>query len=60
MNFFPQRPAFHPMIYAYSDVTYPGCLKVGFTAVDEDKCVESCLKWKTKICFSGIILQFDV
>ena len=25
------------MIYAYSDITYPGCLKVGFTAVDVDK-----------------------
>ena len=37
MQFFPQRPASHPMIYAYSDVTYPGCLKVGFTAVDVDK-----------------------
>ena len=32
-----QRPASHPMIYAYSDVTYPGCLKVGFTAVDVDR-----------------------
>ena len=37
IQFFPQRPSFHPMIYAYSDVTYPGCLKVGFTAVDVDK-----------------------
>ncbi|MBR4234911.1 MAG: GIY-YIG nuclease family protein [Clostridia bacterium] len=37
MQFFPQRPASHPMIYAYSDVAYPGCLKVGFTAVDVDK-----------------------
>ena len=37
MQFFPQRPESHPMIYAYSDVTYPGCLKVGFTAVDVDK-----------------------
>lgn len=36
-QFFPQRPESHPMIYAYSDVTYPGCLKVGFTAVDVDK-----------------------
>ena len=37
MQFFPQRPASHPMIYAYSDIAYPGCLKVGFTAVDVDK-----------------------
>lgn len=37
IQFFPQRPESHPMIYAYSDVTYPGCLKVGFTAVDVDK-----------------------
>ena len=36
-QFFPQRPESHPMIYAYSDVAYPGCLKVGFTAVDVDK-----------------------
>jgi hypothetical protein len=26
-----------PMIYAYSDISYPGCLKVGYTAVDVDK-----------------------
>ena len=37
LQFFPQRPDTHPMIYAYSDVAYPGCLKVGFTAVDVDK-----------------------
>lgn len=37
VSFFPPRPASHPMIYAYSDVAYPGCLKVGFTAVDVDK-----------------------
>lgn len=37
LHFFPQRPDTHPMIYAYSDVAYPGCLKVGFTAVDVDK-----------------------
>ena len=27
----------HPMIYAYSDMSYPGLLKVGYTAVDVDK-----------------------
>ena len=37
LQFFPQRPETHPMIYAYSDIAYPGCLKVGFTAVDVDK-----------------------
>ena len=37
LQFFPQRPSTHPMIYAYSDIAYPGCLKVGFTAVDVDK-----------------------
>lgn len=26
-----------PTIYAYSDISYPGCLKVGYTAVDVDK-----------------------
>lgn len=36
-DFFPQRPTSHPMIYAYSDPQYQGCLKVGFTAVDVDK-----------------------
>ncbi len=37
MDFFPQRPADHPMIYAYSDSSYPGCLKVGYTARDIDR-----------------------
>lgn len=36
-EFFPQRPASHPMIYAYSDPAYPGCLKVGYTSVDVDR-----------------------
>lgn len=37
MEYFPQRPEVKPMIYAYSDLQYPGCLKVGYTAVDIDK-----------------------
>lgn len=37
MDFFPQRPDAHPMIYAYSDANYPGCLKVGYTARDIDQ-----------------------
>ena len=37
MEFFPQRPESHPMIYAYSDPAYPGCLKVGYTSVDVDR-----------------------
>lgn len=39
MTFFPQRPASHPMIYAYEDTNpqYKGLLKVGYTAVDVDK-----------------------
>lgn len=36
-EFFPQRPEARPMIYAYSDSAYPGCLKVGYTAVDVNK-----------------------
>lgn len=36
-EFFPPRPASHPMIYAYSVPQHPGCLKVGFTAVDVDR-----------------------
>lgn len=36
-DFFPQRPESHPMIYAYTDVSYPGCLKIGYTSVDVDK-----------------------
>ena len=30
-NFFPQRPDTKPIIYAYSDTRYPGCLKIGDT-----------------------------
>ena len=39
MTFFPQRPASHPMIYAYEDTNpqYKGLLKVGYTSVDVDK-----------------------
>ncbi|MBQ3762017.1 MAG: DEAD/DEAH box helicase family protein [Clostridia bacterium] len=32
IQFFPQRPSSHPIIYAYSDTRFPGCLKVGYTA----------------------------
>lgn len=37
--FFPQRPATHPMIYAYEDTNpqYRGLLKVGYTTVDVDR-----------------------
>lgn len=39
MDFFPQRPDSHPMIYAYEDTNpqYKGLLKVGYTAIDVDK-----------------------
>lgn len=35
-NFFPERPALKPMIYAYEDTNpqYRGLLKVGYTSVD--------------------------
>lgn len=33
-RFFKQRTNARPMIYAYEDASYPGCLKVGYTAVD--------------------------
>lgn len=35
-NFFPERPALKPMIYAYEDTNpqYKGLLKVGYTSVD--------------------------
>lgn len=36
-DFFPQRPSFKPMIYAYSDKLYKGMLKVGYTAKDVNK-----------------------
>lgn len=38
-DFFPQRPAARPMIYAYEDTNpqYKGLLKVGYTAVDVDR-----------------------
>jgi hypothetical protein len=32
-----QKTSSRPMIYAYSDSSYPGCLKVGYTSVDIDK-----------------------
>lgn len=36
INFFPERPALKPMIYAYEDTNpqYNGLLKVGYTSVD--------------------------
>ena len=39
MDFFPQRPAVHPMIYAYRDLNpdYGGLLKVGYTEKDVDR-----------------------
>lgn len=39
MNFFPQRPEVHPMIYAYRDLNpdYDGLLKVGYTEKDVDR-----------------------
>ena len=36
-EFFPEWTESRPMIYAYSDDQYPGCLKVGYTAVDVDQ-----------------------
>ncbi len=38
-DFFPPRPAAHPMIYAYEDTNpqYRGMLKVGYTSVDVDR-----------------------
>jgi len=35
-DFFPQKTDSRPMIYAYTDDQFPGCLKVGYTAVDVD------------------------
>lgn len=39
MDFFPQRPTVHPMIYAYRDTSpdYEGLLKVGYTEKDVDR-----------------------
>ena len=41
MDFFPQRPEVHPMIYAYRDLNpdYDGLLKVGYT---EKRCGQAC------------------
>lgn len=38
-DFFPQRPALTPMIYAYEDLNpeYKGLLKIGYTEVDVDR-----------------------
>lgn len=39
MDFFPQRPGSHPMIYAYEDNNplYKGLLKIGYTKSDVEK-----------------------
>lgn len=37
IDYFPQRAYVNPMIYAYSDPQYPGCLKVGYSGVDVDR-----------------------
>ena len=37
VDYFHQRAEVNPMIYAYSDVQYPGCLKVGYSGVDVDR-----------------------
>ena len=36
-DFFPEWTDSRPMIYAYTDDQYPGCLKVGYTAVNVDQ-----------------------
>lgn len=36
-RFFEGKTNARPMIYAYEDASYPGCLKVGYTAVDVEK-----------------------
>lgn len=38
-EFFPQRPSFHPMIYAYEDNNpmYTGLLKIGYTTIDVER-----------------------
>lgn len=36
-DFFPVKTDARPMIYAYTDEQYPGCLKVGYTTRDVDK-----------------------
>ena len=36
-DFFPEWTDSRPMIYAYTDNQYPGCLKVGYTAVDVEQ-----------------------
>ena len=37
IDYFPQRADVNPMIYAYSDPQYPGCLKVGYTGGDVER-----------------------
>lgn len=36
-DFFPQKPEISPKIYAYTDKSYDGLLKIGYTAVDVKK-----------------------
>lgn len=36
-DFFPERTTSKPMVYAYFDELYPGCLKVGYTTIGVEK-----------------------
>ena len=36
-DFFPEKTESRPMIYAYSDESYPGCLKIGYTTIGVEK-----------------------
>lgn len=39
-EFFPKKPEINPTIYAYTDVTYKGLLKIGYTTVNARRRVE--------------------
>lgn len=56
-RYFPERPALHPMIYAYEDTRYPGCLKVGYTSSDVDKRVAEQYPVKTPEKSYRIVLR---
>ena len=63
-DFFPQRPASQPAIYAYEDTNpqYAGLLKVGYTTVGAKERVAQqyptlrpgklpyCIVWKSPLC----------
>ena len=65
-DFFPEKTESRPMIYAYSDESYPGCLKIGYTTIGVEKRVAQQYPTKRpddsvpyKILFSESAMLYD-